>query len=134
MKSSIFGPSPTPTSYSYNYSGGGSPYYGDETSGFYGLGAGLPARTSLFKILKESDHLNLYGSHGMHGLGEANPAATTATATAVTTGIFTGVVIAGLGVSYLLGRFIGAPIIEMASGSSLTIGQKRGVGIATMIL
>ena len=77
--------------------------------------------------MKESDHLNLYGSHGVHGLGEANPTATTATATAVTTGIFTGVVIAGLGVSYLLGRFIGAPIIEMASGSSLTIGQREAL-------
>lgn len=134
MKSSIFGPSPTPTSYSYNYSGGGSPYYGDETTGFYGLGAGLPTRTSLFKILKESDHLNLYGGHGVHGIGQADPTMTTATATAVTTGVFTGVVITGLAISYLLGRYVGAPIIEMASGSKLTIGQKRGVGIATMVL
>ena len=51
--SSMFGPSPTPTKYTYNYSGGGSPYYGDKTAALYGLG-GLPQRTSVLKILKES--------------------------------------------------------------------------------
>ena len=53
---------------------------------------------------------------------------------AITTGLFTGVVITGLIISYGLGRFIAAPIIEMASGQKLTKGQKNGVGIATMIL
>ena len=125
--SSMFGPSPTPTKYTYNYSGGGSPYYGDKTAALYGLG-GLPQRTSVLKILKESDHLNLYGQ-GMNGLGDAHvPTA------AITTGLFTGVVITGLIISYGLGRFIAAPIIEMASGQKLTKGQKNGVGIATMIL
>ena len=129
MTTPFFGPSPTPTKYVYRYSKGGSPYYGDKTTGLYGLGA-IPPRTSLFKILKESDHLQLYG--GMAGLG--NTTTDAATAAAVTTGIFTGVVIVGLGVSYALGRFVGAPIIEMTSGKKLTLSQKRGVGVATMIL
>ena len=157
MTDPFFGPSPTPTKYTFRYNRGGSPYYGDKTTGLFGLAGGLPPRTSLFKILKESDHLQLYG-HGkgmmktMYGrhtgmgdyhkgmmgnhpemagrhLGEAHiPTA------AVTTGIFTGVVIGGLAISYGLGRFIGAPIIEMASGQKLTTAQKRGVGVATMIL
>ena len=126
---SMFGPSPAPIKYNYNYSGGGSPYYGDKTAALYGFG-GLPERTSLMKILKNSDHLQLYGSHGMHGLGDT----TAATTAAVTTGILTGVVVTGLAVSYVLGRFVGAPIIEMASGKKLTVSQKRGVGIATMII
>jgi len=88
----------------------------------------------LFKILKESDHLQLYGKHGMAGLGNTSDTATVATTAAVTTGIFTGAVIVGLGVSYALGRFVGAPIIEMTSGKKLTTSQKRGVGIATMII
>tara|TARA_B100002019_G_scaffold288929_1_gene303554 strand:+ start:2441 stop:2836 length:396 start_codon:yes stop_codon:yes gene_type:complete len=131
MTTPFFGPSPTPTKYVYRYSKGGSPYYGDNTTGLYGLGA-IPPRTSLFKILKESDHLQLYGKHGMSGLG--NTTTDAATAAAVTTGIFTGAVIVGLGVSYALGRFVGAPIIEMTSGKKLTLSQKRGVGVATMIL
>jgi hypothetical protein len=131
MTNAFFGPSPTPTTYQYTYSKGGSPYYGDKPMGLYGLGAGLPQRTSVLEILKNSDHIQLYG--GMNGLGEANTATTT-TAAAVTTGIFTGAVIAGLGISYLMGRYIGAPIIEAASGKKLTTGQKRGVGLATMIL
>tara|TARA_B100000963_G_scaffold361842_1_gene400210 strand:+ start:3763 stop:4209 length:447 start_codon:yes stop_codon:yes gene_type:complete len=148
MTDPFFGPSPTPTKYTFRYNRGGSPYYGDKTTGLFGLAGGMPPRTSLFKILKESDHLQLYGhgkgtmktmyGHGMgrhHGgvghshLGEAHIATT-----AVTTGIFTGVVITGLAISYGLGRFIGAPIIEMASGQKLTTAQKRGVGVATMIL
>jgi hypothetical protein len=80
---SMFGPSPTPVKYTYNYSGGGSPYYGDQTSALYGFG-GLPERTSLMKILKESNHLQLYGSNGMQGLGNATEVASTA---AVTTGL-----------------------------------------------
>ena len=133
MTTPFFGPSPTPTKYVYRYSRGGSPYYGDKTTGLYGLGA-IPPRTSLFKILKESDHLQLYG--GMAGLGNTTDTTVTdaATAAAVTTGIFTGVVIGGLGVSYALGRFVGAPIIEMTSGKKLTLSQKRGVGVATMII
>lgn len=132
---SFFGPSPTPTKYTYSYNRGGSPYYGDKPMGLYGLGGaegGLPQRTTLLKILKESDHIQLYG-HGVHGIGAADPTAT-AVATGVTTGILTGAVLVGLGISYGLGRFVGAPIIEMASGKKLTDGQKRGVGIATMIL
>ena len=172
MTDPFFGPSPTPTKYTFRYNRGGSPYYGDKTTGLFGLAGGMPPRTSLLKILKESDHLQLYGGHdkgmmktmyghhpemgryhkmmgrhpegmgyyhkGMMGnhpemagrhLGEAHiPTA------AVTTGIFTGVVIGGLAISYGLGRFIGAPIIEMASGQKLTTAQKRGVGVATMIL
>jgi hypothetical protein len=131
MTTPFFGPSPTPTKYVYRYSRGGSPYYGDKTTGLYGLGA-IPPGTSLFKILKESDHIQLYGNHGMGGLG--NTTTDAATAAAVTTGIFTGAVIVGLGVSYALGRFVGAPIIEMTSGKKLTLSQKRGVGVATMIL
>ena len=131
MTTPFFGPSPTPTKYVYRYSKGGSPYYGNKTTGLYGLG-GIPPRTSLFKILKESDHLQLYGKHGMGGLG--NTTTDAATTAAVTTGIFTGVVIGGLAVSYALGRFVGAPIIEMTSGKKLTLSQKRGVGVATMIL
>jgi len=131
MTTPFFGPSPTPTKYVYRYSKGGSPYYGNKTTGLYGLG-GIPPRTSLFKILKESDHLQLYGKHGMAGLG--NTTTDAATTAAVTTGIFTGVVIGGLAVSYVLGRFVGAPIIEMTSGKKLTLSQKRGVGVATMIL
>tara|TARA_B100000900_G_C20268371_1_gene588936 strand:+ start:190 stop:579 length:390 start_codon:yes stop_codon:yes gene_type:complete len=127
---SMFGPSPTPVKYTYNYSGGGSPYYGDKTAALYGF-SGLPERTSLMKILKNSDHLQLYGHHGMHGLGNTGEVATTA---AVTTGLLTGVVVTGLAISYGLGRFIGAPIIEMASGQKLTLAQKRGVGVATMII
>ena len=127
---SMFGPSPTPVKYTYNYSGGCSPYYGDKTAALYGFG-GLPERTSLLKILKNSDHLQLYGGHGMHGLGNTNEVATTA---AVTTGLLTGVVVTGLVISYGLGRFLGAPIIEMASGQKLSLAQKRGVGIATMII
>lgn len=130
MTTPFFGPSPTPTKYQYHYTKGGSPYYGDNASQLFGIG-GIPARTSLFKILKESDHLNLYGN-GMNGLG--NTTTDTATAAAVTTGIFTGVVITGLAVSYALGRFVGAPIIEMTSGKKLTLSQKRGVGVATMII
>jgi len=126
---SMFGPSPTPVKYTYNYSGGSSPYYGDETAALYGFG-GLPERTSLMKILKESDHLQLYGGHGMHGLGDT----TAATTAAVTTGVLTGVVVTGLAVSYVLGRYVGAPIIEMASGQKLSLSQKRGVGVATMII
>ena len=164
MTDPFFGPSPTPTKYTFRYNRGGSPYYGDKTTGLFGLAGGMPPRTSLLKILKESDHLQLYGGHDkgmmktMYGhhpgmgdyhkmmghhpggmghyhkmmgrhLGEAHiPTA------AVTTGIFTGVVIGGLAISYGLGRFIGAPIIEMASGQKLTTAQKRGVGVATMIL
>ncbi len=94
MTTPFFGPSPTPTKYVYRYSKGGSPYYGNKTTGLYGLGS-IPPRTSLFKILKESDHLQLYG--GMAGLG--NTDTTAATTAAVTTGIFTGVVIGGLAVS-----------------------------------
>ena len=133
---SFFGPSPTPTKYTYSYSRGGSPYYGDKAQGIFGIGGfagGLPERTTLLKILKESDHIQLYGSHGVHGIGAADPK-TTAVATGVTTGILTGVVITGLAVSYGLGRFVGAPIIEMASGKKLTVGQKRGVGLATMVI
>ena len=126
---SMFGPSPTPVKYNYNYSGGGSPYYGDKTAALYGFG-GLPERTSLMKILKESDHLQLYGSHGMHGLGDA----TTAKTAAVTTGILTGVVVTGLVVSYVLGRYVGSFVVEGMSGSKLSLKQKRGVGVAAMII
>lgn len=126
---SMFGPSPTPIKYTYNYSGGGSPYYGDKTTALYGFG-GLPERTSLMKILKESDHLQLYGSHGMHGLGNT----TTATSAAVTTGVLTGVVVTGLAVSYVLGRYVGSFVVEGVSGSKLSLKQKRGIGVAAMII
>lgn len=126
---SMFGPSPTPIKYNYNYSGGGSPYYGDKTAALYGFG-GLPERTSLMKILKESDHLQLYGSHGMHGLG----ATTTATSAAVTTGVLTGVVVTGLAVSYVLGRYVGSFVVEGVSGSKLSLKQKRGIGVAAMVI
>jgi hypothetical protein len=128
MTDPFFGPTPTPTSYTYNYSRGGSPYYGDKTQGLFGF-AGLPERTSLLKILRESDHVQLYGSH----IG-ATTAENATAAAAVTTGIFTGVVVVGLAISYGLGRYVAAPIIEASSGKKLTVGQKRGVGIATMIL
>lgn len=126
---SMFGPSPTPIKYNYNYSGGGSPYYGDKTAALYGFG-GLPERTSLMKILKESDHLQLYGSNGMHGLG----ATTTATSAAVTTGVLTGVVVTGLAVSYVLGRYVGSFVVEGVSGSKLSLKQKRGIGVAAMVI
>ena len=127
---SMFGPSPTPVKYTYNYSGGGSPYYGDQTSALYGFG-GLPERTSLMKILKESNHLQLYGSNGMQGLGNTTEVATTA---AVTTGLLTGVVVTGLAVSYVLGRYVGSFVVEGVSGSKLSLKQKRGIGVAAMII
>ena len=126
---SMFGPSPTPLKYTYNYSGGGSPYYGDKTGALYGFG-GLPERTSLLKILKESDHLQLYGGHGMHGLGNT----TTATTAAVTTGVLTGVVVTGLAISYVFGRYVGSFVVEGVSGSKLSLKQKRGIGVAAMII
>ncbi len=126
---SMFGPSPTPVKYTYNYSGGGSPYYGDKTAALYGFG-GLPERTSLMKILKESDHLQLYGSHGMHGLGDT----TTVKTAAVTTGVLTGVVVTGLAISYVLGRYVGSFVVEGVSGSKLSLKQKRGIGVAAMII
>jgi hypothetical protein len=127
---SMFGPSPTPIKYTYNYSRGGSPYYGDKTAALYGFG-GLPERTSLLKILKESDHLQLYGGNGMNGLG--NPAEV-ATSAAVTTGVLTGVVMTGLIISYVFGRYVGSFVVEGVSGSKLSLKQKRGIGVAAMII
>lgn len=126
----MFGPSPTPVKYTYNYSGGGSPYYGDKTTGLYGFG-GLPERTSLMKILKESNHLQLYGSNGMQGLGNTADVVGT---TAVTTGLLTGVVVTGLAISYVLGRYVGSFVVEGVSGSKLSLKQKRGIGVAAMVI
>ena len=86
-------------------------------------------RTTLWEIVSQNRHINLYGK----GVGEAGTNAAAATAGGATIAFLSGAVIVGLAVNYGLGRFVAAPAIEYFSGNKLTDKQKNAVGITAMI-
>lgn len=86
-------------------------------------------RTTVWNVLTQNKHLNLYGK----GMGDAGTNAAAATAGGATVALFSGAILTGLALNYAVGRFIGAPAIEYFSGNKLTDKQKNAVGITTML-
>ena len=50
-----------------------------------------------------------------------------------TVGLTAGAIVVGLFLSYGVGRWVAAPIIEYSTGHKLPLNVKKGIGIATML-
>ena len=105
---------------------------GVNNDGIQFFGAAESDDSSIFNFSKRVTVAQLLQQRPVNlwGMGAEGP---TGTQAAAVTAIFSTVVIGGLALNYVLGRYVGSAIVVYVSNNKLSIKQKRAIGVTTLL-